>query len=398
MKLRKDLIKTPRLSSSYKYDDDRHANWTELLFDLIFVAAISQLSLNLGQDYNFMGLLESLPLFFVVWWGWVGHTFYLSRFGIDDFLNRVLTMLQMLAVTILAINVKDALGATGSGFAISYAVLRFILVAEYYRVGRNIPETKPLTNHYVLGFLIAAVLWLISAFIPSPWRFIIWGIALLIDLITPISASEKHVKFPPHSSHLPERFGLFTIIVIGEAIVSVVFGISGMSVTLDREIIGLMGLLIAFSIWWGYFEEARGAEARVLQAGNKVGKYQLWLYSHFPLMIGIVAVAAGIKHVIFLGFWKPLPLIEVWMLCTALGIVLISLTAIFLSSFDLERCKERDVQISRLPYYVIIVLVFLTGLLGQQVPGSVILAILTILCLSQVVLSLFERPSLACRL
>jgi low temperature requirement protein LtrA len=159
-----------------------------------------------------------------------------------------------------------------------------------------------------------------------------------------------------------------------------------------------MGLLIAFCIWWGYFEEAKGAEARVLKAGTKVGKYQLWLYSHFPLMIGIVSAAAGIKHVITLGFWQPLPLIEVWMLSTAIGIALISLSAIFLSSFDLEQCKEKDVQKSRLPYYFIIVLVFLTGLLGQQVPGSVILAILTSLCLLQVLLSLFERPTLACRL
>jgi low temperature requirement protein LtrA len=396
MKLRKDLIKPIKLSS--KNDEERHANWTELLFDLIFVAAISQLALNLSGDYTFWGLLESLPLFFVIWWGWVGHTFYLSRFGTDDFLHRILTMIQMLAVASLALNVKDAFGATGSGFAISYAVLRFILVAEYYLAGKQIPEARPLTNHYVTGFFIAAVLWAISAFIPSPWRFLLWGIALLVDLITPVTASEKHSKFPPHASHLPERFGLFTIIIIGEAIVGVVFGISGLPLTLERELIGLMGLLIAFCIWWGYFEEAKGAEARVLKAGTKVGKYQLWLYSHFPLMIGIVSAAAGIKHVITLGFWQPLPLIEVWMLSTAIGIALISLSAIFLSSFDLEQCKEKDVQKSRLPYYFIIVLVFLTGLLGQQVPGSVILAILTSLCLLQVLLSLFERPTLACRL
>ncbi|MDP3065500.1 MAG: low temperature requirement protein A, partial [Methanobacteriaceae archaeon] len=101
MNLRRGLIKPPKLNSTKDRDKDRHANWTELLFDLIFVAAISLLTLNLSKNYSFTGLMESLPLFFVIWWGWVGQTFYLSRFGTDDLFHRILTMLQMLIVAAL---------------------------------------------------------------------------------------------------------------------------------------------------------------------------------------------------------------------------------------------------------------------------------------------------------
>ena len=87
-----DPIIPSRYNSGQSEDQERHANWTELLFDLVFVAAISLLSLNLSKDYSFIGLIESLPLFFVIWWAWVGHTFYMTRFGTDDLLNRFLTM------------------------------------------------------------------------------------------------------------------------------------------------------------------------------------------------------------------------------------------------------------------------------------------------------------------
>ena len=141
---------------------------------------------------------------------------------------------------------------------------------------------------------------------PHPWRFGLWGLALLVDFLTPFTAGDIHINFPPHPTHLPERFGLFTIIVIGEAIVSVVFTIGNEGLNIYTGLIGLMGLIISFSIWWGYFEEAGGAEARVQERGDQIAKYQLWLYSHFPLLVGIVGTAAGIKHVIMLPFGNEL--------------------------------------------------------------------------------------------
>jgi low temperature requirement protein LtrA len=398
MKLRKDFIVLPTLRSDDDQSLEKHADWLELFFDLIFVAAISQLALNLSGNYSAITFLESLPLFFAIWWGWTGHTFYLDRFGTDDILNRFLTMAQMVVVASLAINVKNALTTTGAAFAISYAVLRFILVAEYIRVGRNIPEAQPLTNRYTIGFGIAATIWLISAFVPDPWRFLLWGVAIVVDFLTPFGAGEIHINFPPHPTHLPERFGLFTIIVIGETIVSVVFSISNVGLNLFTGLIGLMGLIISFSIWWGYFEEAGGAEARVQERGDQIGKYQLWLYSHFPLLLGIVGVAAGIKHVIMLPFGSELSVSDTWILCISLTIALISLSLIFLSSFKWDDCKSRLLFFYRIPYYLIILLVFCTGFLGSVIPGFMILVLLSVLCLLKDLISLREIPDDVCNL
>ncbi len=398
MKLRKDFIVSPILRSHGDKVDERHADWLELLFDLIFVAAISQIALNLYGHYSAITFIESLPLFFAIWWGWAGHTFFLDRFGTDDILNRLVTMAQMVVVASLTINVKNALTTTGAGFAVSYAILRLILVAEYVRVGRLLPDARPLTNRFITGFSIAAIIWLSSAFVPDPWRFGLWALALLVDFLTPSTAGDIHINFPPHPTHLPERFGLFTIIVIGEAIVSVVYAISNVGLNIFTGLIGLMGLIISFTLWWGYFEEAGGAEERVEERGDQIAKYQLWLYSHFPLMLGIVGTAAGIKHILTLPFGSYLSSTDAWILCISLSMALISLTLIFLSSFKLEDCKSRLLFVFRIPYYLVIILVICTGFLGSILSGLMILMILTVLCIIKVIISLRETPEDICNL
>jgi low temperature requirement protein LtrA len=101
---------------------------------------------------------------------------------------------------------------------LSYAIIRFLLVIEYIRVWYRLPSTRPLTKRYSIGFAVSATIWTISAFVPPPLRFILWGVGMTIDLVTPLLIGQLAIKFAPHESHLPERMGLFVIIVLGESI------------------------------------------------------------------------------------------------------------------------------------------------------------------------------------
>ena len=384
--LRKGIIKPPALRSAEAAETERHATWLELFYDLIFVAAISQLATRLGADYSPAGIFRFAVLFVPVWWAWAGHTFYLSRFDTEDLVHRLLTMLQMTAVASLAIHVPDALESTSAGFALSYAAVRFILVAEYVRAGRHVPVVRPLTKRYVRGFGAAATLWALSVLVPLPWRFWLWGVAMAVDFAAPLTAGQLHVQFPPHLSHLPERFGLFTIIVIGEAVVSVVFGIGRTGLTLVSAVAGFMGLLISFALWWGYFEGAGGAMTRRLKDRNHLKNYQQWLYAHLPLLMGITAVAVGIRHVISLQPTEPLHAIEGWLLCSSVGMTVLALSAIFIASAQEQ--EGRVIRRLARPYYLIAFLGIATGSLSSRLPGVAILGILTLLCIAQIVVSL----------
>jgi len=387
---RLELFKPPRLRSGKEAEIERHVTWLELFYDLIFVAAVAQLARSLSDDYSWSGILRFIVIFVPVWWAWVGHTFYLTRFDTEDVGHRLLTMAQMAAAASLAVHVPAALGATSAGFALSYAAVRFILVAEYLRAGLHIKVVRPLTSRYAAGFGCAASLWAVSALVQDPWRFGLWGVALAVDFLTPLTAGQLHVNFPPHLMHLPERFGLFTIIVIGEAVVSVVMGIGTGGLTFGSGMVGIMGLLVAFALWWGYFEGAKGAAVLALSASRHLWRYQQWLYSHLPLLMGITATAVGIKHIIRLPPGATLTFPEGWLLSLSVAASVLSLNAIFLAAFT---GKTRHLHRFLIPHYVIAFLGIATGTVSSIMPGIALLGILTILCVAQIIFSLRPMPS-----
>jgi low temperature requirement protein LtrA len=131
-------------------------------------------------------------------------------------------------------------------------------VLEYWRAGKHNELVRPLVNRYMIGFGSAAALWVVSALIPMPHRFMLWYLAIGVDFFAPLTAGQLHVKFPPHLMHLPERFGLFTIIMIGEAVVSIVIGIRAGHLMSLSAAAGIMGLIIVFTLWWGYFDGVKG--------------------------------------------------------------------------------------------------------------------------------------------
>ncbi len=388
--LRKGLIKPPLLRAADAPARERHATWLELFYDLVFVASISQLALGLSADSTPAGLLRFAVLFVPVWWAWIGQTYYLTRFDSNDVGHRLLTMALIVVVASLTVHARDGLGTRSAGFALSYAAVRFILVAEYLRAGWHIPAARPLTNRYSLGFGLAAALWALSPLLPPPSRFSLWGVALAIDFLTPLTAGDLHVRFPPHLVHLPERFGLFTIIVLGEAVVSVVAEVAGRGLTRETLLAGLCGLLVAFALWWGYFEGVRGAEARRLSVGVELTKYQVWIYTHLPLVMGITCLAVQFKHLVDLPRGAALPAIEAWMLCGSVGVVMVTLNVLLEVSTSFEHGGE--LHTFMLPHYLLALLTVAAGALNPVLTGLQLAGLVTALCVAQVLLSLRELP------
>jgi low temperature requirement protein LtrA len=315
---------------SYK---ERHVTWLENFYDLIVAIIVFQLSRDLDQDVSIYGFLSFVVLFIPVIWSWTGVTFYSTRFETDDLTHRLLMLLQIAAAAFMAVSVPDGLGKNSSWFALSYAVMRTILVIEYLRTRRHVPAARQLTTRYSIGFSIAAGIWFASAFVPPPLRFIFWMIGLGVDIGTPLLfARQFSVQFAPHVHHLPERFGSFTIIVLGISILGVVDGIAAHNWTVPSIISAAFGLGIAFSLWWVYFDTVDGSEIRALRANRQVGIYITWLYIHFPLIIGFTAFGVSVEHVVLSNQALALPSSEKWLLCASTFLCLLALGIIQMTS------------------------------------------------------------------
>ncbi len=308
---------------------ERHATWLELFFDLVFVVAVSELAGRLDRDLSPTGVLQFSMLFIPVWWAWTGSTFYADRFETSDPIHRVLTGLQMLGIAILAVNVHKGLDQASAGFAVSYAAVRSILALQYMRGGRRFPPAYPLSRRYARGFGLAAGIWLASALVPPPARFVVWLGALVVDFGTPLSSRHLQARFPIDTSHLPERFGLFTLIVLGESILAVVNGVADQELGLASGATASLGLAIAFSLWWIYFDNIdNSVVTRTRVAG------QLWVYTHLPLVMGLTAAGVGVERAVANPSHLPLSGPDRWVLGGALAVCLLTIAIIDMTAMS----------------------------------------------------------------
>jgi low temperature requirement protein LtrA len=291
----------------------------------------------------------------------------------------------------LALNIHGALGETSFNFAISYAALRALLVMEYIRAGRKIPAARPFASRYAQGFSISTILWLISAVIPIPERFILWALALAIDITTTILIGRKHVQLAPNIFYLPERMGLFTLIVLGETIFGLISSLSGHKWDIESTISMGAGLSIAFSLWWLYFDKIDGSVIRMFRDEGKIRLYLTWLYSHFPLVTGLCATAAGIKHLVLADQSTNLPYLDQWLICGSVALCLFSIGVIHLcmSYASGERKLMTQLSVYR---FIAGFAIILIPMLGLAMLPILLILIVSMVCIMQVALDLKHHP------
>jgi low temperature requirement protein LtrA len=241
---------------------DRTVSSLELFYDLVYVAVISQAAHHLAEHVTARGFVEFTIVFGLIWAAWVNGSLYLELHGREDGRTRSAVFLQMGVLVLLAVFTADAAGDSGTGFALVYAAFLAVMTWLWYSVRRqdrfDHPEFLAPAGRYVLGMAVAALVIVASAFLPDGPRLVVWAgfcIAWLVGIALIGRLAVAHEGLPPTDS-LVERFGLFTIIVLGEVVFGVVDGLS----TADRDgrviVTGMLALGIGFGFWWIYFDLA----------------------------------------------------------------------------------------------------------------------------------------------
>jgi low temperature requirement protein LtrA len=362
----------------------RKVTWLELFFDLAFVAAVAQVSAPLAAEYTPAGLVRYAFLFLLIWWAWNGHANFSTRFDADDVVQRLLTLTQIFVVAVMAVNAKETLDSRSSaGFAAAYAGLRLLLVGQYLRARRRI-ASPGLATAYAAGFGAAAVIWLLSASVPPPLRFWFWAVALAVDLGTPVLTARLIVRLPPHAEHLPERFGLFTIILLGESMVAIMKGMESQEGwSAGAALSAFLGMAVTFLVWWWYFDGAGAAAERSVRSRNQARNLMIWNFAHFPMYLGIVITGVGIEHIIKIAPDGHLHAAEAWILAGAVALLMGALVTVEAMS-DKPRSDRRGAWLTRC---ALAVLPIVGAPLGTLLPPAGLVATIALLCLVQLAFS-----------
>jgi low temperature requirement protein LtrA len=321
------FLDPPRLRTVEEGFEERHATWLELFFDLVFVVAVAELGQNLTRDPTLDGFLQYVGLFIPVIWAWAGFTFYANRFDTDDLTYRLLILLAMFGVAALATNTLNAVAEGGRNFAVAYIGVRLVLLALYARAMRHLGRARPFAAVYFTAFSVGVLIWLASLLVSPPGRWWLWALALAIEFCVPFYAWGKVPGAPVDPRHLPERFGLFTIIVLGESLLSVVLGVAHTTWEVDAGFAAAGGFLAAAALWWIYFDFL---DESVVTRGRISGL--VFTFAHFPVLIGIATAGVGVKLEILAAAGERRYEDTGWIVCAGVAICMVGLAAIHLAT------------------------------------------------------------------
>jgi low temperature requirement protein LtrA len=315
------------------FDDrknERKISWLELFYDLVYVAAIGQLTHAIAINPVWQTVGYSFLLFCLVFWSWVNGSQYYDLHGGDGIRTRLLTFWQMLAVAAVAITIPDVFDGNQQGFAITFAMVQIMVTYLWWSVGLYDPSHRVFNKFYTINYTIAFVLLVISIFTAWQTSLILWMVVLMLNLTAPLTAARTVVTVLRErgqvfsaSATIVERFGLFTIIVLTESILSTVGGVDELKDKLPAVwIVFILGILIAFLIWSLYFDMTSEQETK---RGYKYMQYLVFL--HFPLLAAL-SVAGACLRVLIADMEAGLSLTVQWMFCVSVAVILLTITAI----------------------------------------------------------------------
>jgi low temperature requirement protein LtrA len=378
-------LEPPRLRTTEDPGGERHATWYELFFDLVFAAAVVELATALADDPTSAVFVRFAGLFLAVSWAWTGFAVYANRFDTDDLIYRLIKAGAAFATAAIAIEIPRLMAGEGGSmvFAIGYAVVRLLLVALYVRARFHVREQgRRLIDTYIVTITFTAGLWLVSTLFPEPYRFIIWGVALGLDLCVPPYTWRLLGSTTIVVSHITERFGQFFIVVLGQSVASVVAAVAGFQFSFDAWVLAGACFVTALCLWWIYFD---------LADTSVVGRGALGLvfvYGHFPLYPGIAAFAAGTTLAITNVDQAGLEAGARWALAGGLGGFVVALALVHLGA-EWTSMNDRTF-LSRL---VLVGLLVLLAAFGGVLSPVVFALLLTAGLLGQLLLEAFTFPT-----
>ncbi len=305
---REPLLRPPSLRTG----EARSASRLELFFDLAYVLAVAELATAFMSDLNWHGARVFAGLFTALWFSWVGFTLYANRFDTDDVVFRIIKLTATLAIAGCAASATEATGSLGWAFAASFLAARLMLVLLYVRAWLHVKQARGTISVYLAAAVLSAALWAASIAVSGTSRYLMWAVAVLTDVAAPVLATHHKNDVPLHLEHLPERFGLLVILVLGEMVGATVTGVHDMKWSSDAVGIAVIGFLIAAALWWNYFDVGAASSAEDLQerereepqgstesSAEDVGeRHDLFIYGHLPLTLGIAVAGVGLEDLV----------------------------------------------------------------------------------------------------
>ncbi|MGP3975612.1 low temperature requirement protein A [Streptomyces sp. 8N114] len=278
-------------------EEHRAATPLELLFDLTFVVAVAQAAAQLhhalAEGHVGSGLTGYAAVFFAIWWAWMNFSWFASAYDTDDVLYRLLTLLQMAGVLVLAAGVPEAFqDGDFSVVVVGYVIMRLAMIAQWLRAAAEHSAGRGAALRYAAGIAVVQCGWIARLWAGGVWAPVPFVLLVVAELAVPAWAESRGRATNWHPGHIAERYGLFTIIVLGEVILASLNAVQSArtehGLSAQVLLIALGGLLLVFALWWIYFTGSDAVLANLRTA-------LVWGYGHYIAFAALAALGSGLE-------------------------------------------------------------------------------------------------------
>ncbi|HTP19822.1 MAG TPA: low temperature requirement protein A [Solirubrobacteraceae bacterium] len=294
---------------------ERRTTPVELLWDLVFVFAITQVTTLLWRDLSWRGFGRAMLVLALVWWAWSAFVWAANAQVADSPTLRACLLISSIAIFITGLSVPHAFGSEATLFAVTYAVVRFLHLGLYADASKRGNASWAAIAGFAVTVIIGMALLIAGSFASGAVRTGLWVLAAAIDYAGPAWLTRERLRGLQHVAvaHFAERYSLFVIICLGESIVAI--GVGALGSSSERALTGelvvavALGLLITIGMWWTYFEGfAARAEERLHEHDDPVlAAADGYSYLHLVIVAGIITFAVGVKVLTRDSVSTPLP-------------------------------------------------------------------------------------------
>ncbi|MGH2714680.1 MAG: low temperature requirement protein A [Thermoleophilaceae bacterium] len=301
----------------------------ELFFDLVFVFAITQVTLLMSDDPTWQGLGRGLVVLAALWWAWTGYAWLTNTLEPEEGPVRAGMFAAMAAMLVVALAVPEAFGAHGVLFGIAYLIVRLLQLQLYAIAGKRDPDLLAAVLRMAPSATLAPMIIVAAGSLDGPAQAALWVVALAVDYLGVLVGRGQGWRVSP--AHFAERHGLIVIIALGESIVAIGVGAAGVSLTPSIVAAAVLGIVVVAALWWAYFDIYAVMSQRQLAATSGAARVRLardyYGYLHLPMIAGIVLFALGLKKTIeHVG--DPLATVPAVALCGGLSLYFLTHVAI----------------------------------------------------------------------
>jgi low temperature requirement protein LtrA len=347
----------------------RHA--PRAFFDLVFVFALTQVAGFLVDHLTWLGMLKASALLTVLWSSWAVYSWLTNAVPAEEVIPaRLVIFAATAAMFVASLAVPDAFGEYGVLFGLAYFVVFLLQVVLFALATGGEPEQRRAILRLAPGFLGAPALLIVAGFLDGLAQGALWAVALAIAY--GVAYVRGVAGFRVHAGHFAERHALMVIIALGESIVAVGVGASGVGLGTSVLVAAVLGIALAAALWWAYFDLAMLTAERRLSAAQGEERARLardsYTYLHLPMVAGIIFAALGLKQTLA-HVGDPLGTIPAVALCGGVALYLLGHNAF----------RLRDEGSVSVPRLVVTILCCALILVAVSVPSLITLAVLTVL-------------------